>query len=170
MKLICKITDSDFGLQKKKCVFRERRAARAVVLNKNKTKISIMDMPNLGFLSLPGGGIEKNESINDALIREVKEETGCEIKILKELGKIEEKRTHSKLHQISYCFLVVATKKGKPQFTEEEIESGTKLIWLPINKVISKLKNSKNNSTKDYDGNFVTKRTIAIVEEALKQI
>ncbi|NQY43830.1 MAG: NUDIX hydrolase [Legionellales bacterium] len=32
-----------------------------------------------GFLDLPGGGVEKDEHIIDALIREVKEETGLDV-------------------------------------------------------------------------------------------
>jgi len=162
MKIICKIIDSDFGFKKKKCIFRRRKAARAVVLHKN--KVALMRITKKGYLTLPGGGIEKNESIKSALLREVKEETGCKVKIVKELGMIEEKRTHVKLHQISYCFLVKVIKKGKPDFTDEEVGSKTKLIWAPIEKVISKLNIDQNF---DYQGKFMAKRSIAIVQNAV---
>ena len=37
--------------------------------------------PMLGLWSIPGGGLEYGETIKDGVIREVREETSCEIKI-----------------------------------------------------------------------------------------
>jgi len=37
--------------------------------------------PMLGLWSIPGGGLEYGESIKNGVIREVREETGCEIEI-----------------------------------------------------------------------------------------
>jgi len=49
----------------------------AVILNRDK-KILLIKGPKRGW-ELPGGRIENNEKIEDALIREVREETGVEI-------------------------------------------------------------------------------------------
>ncbi len=37
--------------------------------------------PMFGLWSIPGGGLEYGETIKDGVIREVREETGCEIEI-----------------------------------------------------------------------------------------
>jgi 8-oxo-dGTP pyrophosphatase MutT (NUDIX family) len=42
--------------------------------------------PYSGRFDLPGGSIERNESITDALHREFYEETGCKIEIVKNIG------------------------------------------------------------------------------------
>jgi len=56
---------------------------------------------------VPGGKIEKGESSREALLREITEETGLEVKILKRLGKpifpiweLEDSLLHIKL----YCY------------------------------------------------------------------
>jgi len=165
MKLISKLVDSDFNLKKVNCVFRKRRAARAVVLCKN--KIALMYVGNLKCLSLPGGGIEGKESIKVAVLREVMEETGCSAKIIKVLGRIEEKRTHSKFEQISYCFLVNAKKEKRISLTKNEIKNGTKLKWFSLNKIKSIIESNKSNK---YDGKFIAKRTNLVLNEALEYI
>ncbi len=43
----------------------------------------------LHYYTIPGGGVEDNESLEEAAIRETKEETCCDIKIIKYLGKEE---------------------------------------------------------------------------------
>ena len=47
--------------------------------------------PFKDFYALPGGFIKKGESMERALIREVKEETNLSIKIVKKIGKFTEK-------------------------------------------------------------------------------
>lgn len=72
----------------------------------------------------PGGGIEINETPEQALVREIKEETGLKIKIVKLLPKI---YTHVWKHKsgqrqiiiISYLCKIVSGKLG--QTTEKEI-------------------------------------------------
>lgn len=168
MKLLAKITDSDFKLKKKKCVFRKRKATRGLLFDRG--KVALMYIGSMDCYSLPGGGVEKKETIRSGLIREMKEEIGCVVEIIKELGKTHEQRTQYLGHgldQTSYGFLTKLIKKGKPKFTKEEIESKTKLKWVPIKKVIKVI---QEKPTKDYSSKFINKRTLIFVKEALKEI
>ena len=53
----------------------------AIIYNKDKTKILLFKSSNRDFYMLPGGKVNELESSEDALKREVKEETGLEINI-----------------------------------------------------------------------------------------
>ncbi len=74
----------------------ERFASRAIILKSNNL---MMVHSNLGEYKFPGGGIEHGESPIDALIREVREETGLIVlrDSIKEYGEIIEKRKSSML-------------------------------------------------------------------------
>src|SRR3989338_5734113 len=95
MKLLLELRDKDIGAISKKSIMKERAASRAILMNNG--KIALMNVTKHSYHKLPGGGIEKGESIEEALLREMKEETGCKIKIIAELGKIiDEKIKHLK--------------------------------------------------------------------------
>lgn len=57
----------------KKVRINNREAVRAVIIQNNKI---LMVHSNLGDYKFPGGGVDKNESHAEALMREVAEETG----------------------------------------------------------------------------------------------
>ena len=56
-----------------------------IILNKQ-NKILLCHRRDYDLWNLPGGGLEKNESIQSGLIREVKEETGLAVKISRLAG------------------------------------------------------------------------------------
>lgn len=77
------------------------------VLFNNKHEILLLlrnTHPEKGYWSIPGGRVEFGESIEDAIIREVKEETGlyCNIKSL--LGVTN--HIVDNMHWISPCFML----------------------------------------------------------------
>lgn len=54
----------------------------SIIYNKDKTKILLFKSSNRDFYMLPGGKVNELESSEDALKREVQEETGLEINII----------------------------------------------------------------------------------------
>ena len=82
--------------------------SRAVILD-NK-KILLIHRFNKGreYYVIPGGHIEKGESQEQALIREIKEETGLDVKISKKLWSLENSYDKSTHH-----FFLVTEFSGK---------------------------------------------------------
>jgi ADP-ribose pyrophosphatase YjhB (NUDIX family) len=145
--------------------YRLRSAARAVALN-SEGKIALMFVSNSNYYKLPGGGIEKGESLGQALAREMLEETGCEIEVVSDLGFITELRKESLL-QISFCFLANIIKTVQdPQFTDSEKEGGFELHWVSFAEA-EKLINS-SPVKRDAHINIINKRDLCIVQEARK--
>ncbi len=69
---------------KKKLIPREKLAFRpsAYAIIVNDGNVLLLNTTHTGTYSLPGGGIELGETVEDALKREVREETGIDIKIV----------------------------------------------------------------------------------------
>jgi len=169
MDIFKTIKDSDFGINNLPAVAkRERQASRAVVFD-NEQNIVLLHVTKKNFHKLPGGGIEPGESIVDALRRETKEEAGCEINNIKELGIVEEFRNKFGLHQISYCFIAdLAGEKGQPKLEPDEITDGFTPVWMKLEEAIKIL--ASETDIKDYEGKFIHVRDLTLLEEAKKFI
>lgn len=168
MKLLKVIKDEDFNSDiLAPEVYKERKAARAVVFDKD-NNVALLHASRDDYYKLPGGGIEKGEDILEALNRETKEEIGCSIKNIKELGEIEEYRNVDLLHQISYCFIAeVDGEKGEPEFTQSEIEEGFKPVWLSLDQAIETIENK--NIIEFIRAKFMVTRDITFLKEAKNQ-
>ncbi|MBQ3253801.1 MAG: NUDIX domain-containing protein [Acholeplasmatales bacterium] len=132
MKLLGTIDLNDYnGLTK----VSERYACRAIIKKDNKL---IMVHSNKGEYKFPGGGIEDNESKIDALIREVKEETGLIVieESIKPFGKIIEKRKSSInentifIHTSYYFTCEVLDIRFNQKLDEYEIEEDFTLSYV----------------------------------------
>ncbi len=133
MKLIRTITEQDFHRQTNSSTWpmlKERLGARAVMINDN-SEIALMHVSNWNYYKLPGGGVEEGESLEEALRRELHEETGADnIEILAEIGEIDEIREEVMKKSIHYCYLVklIGTLTESNQ-TDKEVEDGYRIIW-----------------------------------------
>lgn len=146
--------------------YRLRRASRALVFFEN--KIAMLNAEKLNLHKLPGGGIDQNESITEGLVREIREETGCKIGDIAELGLVIEYRGTIELLQISYVFTGnVLDRAEMPNFTEKELGEGFRLVWLGVEDAINIMKNEdKPNS---YAGKFIHARDLGILEYYLRR-
>jgi 8-oxo-dGTP pyrophosphatase MutT (NUDIX family) len=169
MKLLKTIRERDIfpgsELINKESGYIIRKAARAVVFDKD-NKIALLKISKHNYFKLPGGGVEKGEDLFVALKRECLEETGCQIIVKNEIGKILEFREFDpggKLQQESFCYLAyVNGEKGEPSFTEEEVKGGFQLLWISLKDAINLLKTSKPDT---YVGKFIIVRDLIFLLE-----
>ncbi len=80
-----------------------------------------------GLWEFPGGKQEKNESLHQTAIREIREETGLDVEILSEYPKIKHTYTHLKITLHAYNCRIIA---GRPQ-----PRSATELKWIDLSEV-----------------------------------
>jgi len=96
----------------------------------------------------PGGHLEWEESPEHCAKREVKEETGCQIKNVRLLAVTNDKFKKDKKHYITILMLA-SHKSGKPRICEKD--RAADIGWFPYNKLpkplfVSLFNLSNNNS------------------------
>ena len=143
-----------------------REAARAVVFDSD-NKVALLHSTKNQYYKLPGGGIEEGESPEAALLRECREEIGCEVEITGELGIIVEYRKRDKLKQISYCYMAkVKGEKGISELTKAEIREGFETAWMSLVEAANVTKVVGVSAV--YQAQYVVTRDSTFLEEALK--
>lgn len=159
------LTDSDLGMPfaESHSDFEKRTAARAILFN-SQGQVALLKVDNGNYHKLPGGGVELDEKIEEALIREIREEVGASIQIEKKLGTIEEYRSEFRQIQESHFFICQAIGDiAEPMFTEREINDGFSLLWCPIETAVDILKTDR---PLNYIGKFINKRDLIALEES----
>jgi len=122
-----------------------RERVEGIVYN-DEGKIALIKAGKYHYHVFPGGGIESNETPYEALIREVREETGVQIKNIVELGMIIEYMNERKLKRVTYCFSSsVDQLLGPPTFTQEEIDEEYELQWVYPEKALQIIENDLEN-------------------------
>ena len=110
----------------------------AIILN-DKTEVLLIRRKNLGedrttpnMWSVPGGEVNFGEKVEEAVIREVKEEVGVDIEIIRHIGHYDQILKKSKVHWHCDSFLC-RIKKGTPEIMEKD--KFDRLEWAPINDI-----------------------------------
>ena len=138
MSFTYKITDEDLGLEREEVSeWRSREAVRCILKSGN--KIAMLHVGRYSYHKLPGGGVEKNESLKEALKREIKEEIGSEIRIERKIDTVKGHISREETIHISHCFETKEVEKGDPNFTEQEKEDNYQIEWMTPEKAIETL-------------------------------
>jgi 8-oxo-dGTP diphosphatase len=101
------------------------RTATAVIPNPPDKIILIKRStpPFVGYWALPGGRVDRGETVEQTIVREVKEETGLDITVVSKIGEYHEQGVQGGFEYDYYpaCFLVKRVG-GEIKRQESEIE------------------------------------------------
>ena len=122
MKCINELIDDQYPFTE---ITHTRRIARAILLNE-KNEVCLLkidgydDFGHRNYYETPGGGVNENEELNDAVIREIKEETGINAIVICEIGYVSDYYNLIKRHNMNYYFLLRVKSYGLSHMEEGE--------------------------------------------------
>lgn len=127
--------------------FKYRRAVRVIAFDQER-KIALVHAKIRGYYELPGGGVEKGETLEDGAIREIKEEAGCDVKIMGKVGIVKEYLKSKELINESSCYTAdVISEKGELNLMQDEIAEGKEVIWVEVSEAIKLIESTSETST-----------------------
>ena len=135
------------------------RSARAIILRQN--SLLLLHTKTLDYYMLPGGGIEKSETPEQAVVREVLEETGFKSQIIKKTLIIKEYFTESTWETHYFLCSIEEKEKTSPVFTTEEQDLKLELDYFTVPEALNILDNHDSNFI--HAQNIMQREFIAIV-------
>ena len=101
----------------------------------------------VGVWSKPGGAVDMEEKVEDAVIREIKEELGVDIELIKFLGFTNHIIKSENQHWIAFNYLAKIIK-GEPQILEPEKIAEIK--WFSFDKLPENLSQTTSEPIQEY--------------------
>ena len=121
------------------------------------------DFGKATLIETSGGGVEKGENLEKALIRELKEELGAQAKIICKIGVVDDYYNLIHRHNINNYYLCKVTSFGEKNLTQDEIEEFH----------LSTLKLTFDEAVKEYEklsctkvGRLIANRELPILKHA----
>ena len=74
------------------------------------------------LIETSGGGVEPGEGLEEGLLRELKEELGAEVEIIKKIGVVSDYYNLINRHNINNYYLCKLKERGNNHLTKDEIE------------------------------------------------
>ena len=104
---------------------------------------------------IPGGRLEMFETLENAVIRETKEETDLDIELIKMIGVCDHIIKEESAHWVATSFLC-KIKSGVPKIMEPDKASD--LRWFDLDKLPEKLTITTKKALSDYNKNILNKK------------
>ena len=148
--------------------FRHRRAVRVVIRDSDKN-IALLKIGSGTYYSLPGGGVEIDETYEQGAVRESSEETGCTVALTSNIGTIKEyRKTHSLINESHGYKAIVIGEKGLPILVgdENEDEKNTTCIWVSPEDAL-RLLETTSEQERLYD-RYCRERDLAFLKKSLQ--
>ena len=153
MKLLFELDKKNYDNDGKAFI---RPSARAIIIKDN--KIYMVHSLVYDYYKFPGGGIEKNESTIDALIRETKEEAGLIVikDSIKEYGYVHrvqkaDEPSYSKFVQDNYYYICDVENKILEQQLDDYENFEKFTLELVDPKIAININRNKEHGPKDLD-------------------
>ena len=109
-----------------------REACRGIIVKDGKILLSYEK--HRDFWMTPGGGREKNETLEECCTREIAEETGHKVKVKNEFVTVYE--YYQDWRFINHYFICEVIGETQNNLTEAEIENGLEPRWIDFDKVV----------------------------------
>ena len=92
--------------------------------------------PKMGAWSIPGGGVDLGEDLEEACIREVKEETGLDVEILSE-GRVLNRVTRDEWGRVQFHYVLIDFVCRPTGGTLQAASDISEARWVPLCEVSS---------------------------------
>lgn len=143
-----------------------REACRAFIVNNGKILISYEGMNNQ--LMLPGGEIEKNETLEQCVVREIEEETGYIIKVKNKIVSINE--YYGDYLWVNHYFVCEIIDSGKIKLSKIEQEQKMEAKWFNLDECLNIFKKYNKHKKIDVMRYGMYKREYLALNEYMKFI
>lgn len=168
MKCINKLIDDQY---ENTGITHTRKIARAVLINDNNEVCLLKilgddDFGHRDYVETPGGGVNENEDLKEAVVREIKEETGCDATVIDEIGYVDDYYNLIHRHNITYYYLLKVNGYGTSALEEQEKSIIKGLLWLDFNKAIKAYENMNNEKLEI----LVSRRELPIIKKAYEML
>lgn len=138
-----------------------RPGARAIIIKDGKILLSYEI--NTNVYMTPGGGLEKGESLEECVVRELREEAGYEVKPLEYLLEFNEYWLETLY--INNYFVCEIIGECNRSLTDIEIEHGITPVWLEIAEAL-RIFGDYNNQREDIGSLY--RREYTVLNEFLE--
>ena len=125
----------EFGLKQDNIEYTPRPGAYAFIVKDH--QILLVDID--GRIYLPGGGLEKNETLKEGLKRELLEETGYEIIIHEQVAEANQ-YLYSNFHKTYFKKLGTFFHCSLGDKVQEATDHNHSLVWVPLSEASQVLK------------------------------
>lgn len=164
-EFLLKLTDKEWQFE---YTDHDRSIARAVVFDDEGYFYFVRaerddDFGKATLIETSGGGVENNEDLHTAILRELKEELGATAQIICKIGVVSDYYNLIHRHNINNYFLCKAISFGSNALTKQELEDfHLSTLKLTLEEAVAEYK--LRSSTKI--GRLIANRELPILEKA----